>query len=260
MSYQNLLLEIEDQIALLTINRPKALNSLNPNTLDELSRMIAELDQNPAVKVVIITGAGPKAFVAGGDISVMQPLGPLQAREVARKAQQLFNAIEYSPKVMIAAINGFALGGGCELAMACDIRLAAVGAKLGQPEINLGIFPGWGGTQRLARLVGKGIAKQLMFTGDMVDAEQAERIGLVNQVVDAAELLPTARELAAKIAGKSQVPIRLIKEAVDKGLEMDIDKAYSYEAELFGLCFATEDQKEGMAAFLEKRQPVWKDK
>jgi len=257
MSYRNLLLDISDQIALLTINRPEALNSLNPQTLQELATMIAELQANSQVKVIIITGAGEKAFVAGGDIAVMQPLGPEQARQVAHQAQQLFNAIEFGPKVVIAAINGYALGGGCELAMACDIRIAAAGAKLGQPEVNLGIIPGWAGTQRLPRLVGKGKAKELMYTGDMVSAAEAERIGLVNRVVPGEELLEETRQLALKIAGKSQSAIRLIKQAVDNGLEMDINRAFSYEADLFGLCFATNDQKEGMLAFLEKRRPVW---
>ena len=260
MPYQNLLLQITNQVALLTINRPQALNALNPATLTELTQAISDLENNPQVKVVIITGAGGKAFVAGGDIAVMQSLGPMEAREVARQAQKLFNAIEYSPKVMIAAINGYALGGGCELAMACDIRIAAETSKLGQPEINLGIIPGWAGTQRLPRLVGKGKAKQLMFTGDMVNAAEAERIGLVNQVVPAQQLLAVAQAMAEKIAGKSQVVIRLIKEAVDNGMEMDVDKAFAYEADLFALCFATADQKEGMSAFLEKRPANWLDK
>ncbi len=260
MPYENLLLEISNHVALLTINRPQALNTLNPATLSELVQAIVEVEINPQVKVVIITGAGEKAFVAGGDISVMQPLGPLEARDVARQAQKLFNSIEYSPKVMIAAINGYALGGGCVLAMACDIRIAAKNAKLGQPEVNLGIIPGWSGTQRLPRLVGKGKAKQLMFTGDMIAATEAERIGLVDQVVAQPELLAVAQTMAEKIAAKSQITVRLIKEAVDNGMEMDIDKAFAYEADLFALCFSTHDQKEGMAAFLEKRPAVWKDR
>lgn len=260
MNYRNLLLNIENHVALLTINRPKSLNSLSPETLDEMTKMIEELEHNQEVKVIIITGAGKKAFVAGGDVAAMQPLGPLAARDVARKAQQLFNSIEFSAKVMIAAINGYALGGGCELAMACDLRLAANGAKLGQPEVNLGIIPGWAGTQRLPRLVGKAKAKEMMYTGDMVSAQEAEKIGLINRVVATDELLTTVRQLARKIADKPQIAIRLIKEAVDNGLEMEINKAFTYEAELFGLCFATEDQKEGMAAFLEKRKAVWQDR
>lgn len=260
MAYQNLLLEIEDQIALLTINRPKALNSINLATMDELSVAIAELQKNPDVKVIILTGAGEKAFVAGGDISAMQPLGPLEARKVAQQAQQLFNDIEYGAKVVIGAINGYALGGGCELAMACDIRIASDNARFGQPEINLGIIPGWAGTQRLPRLVGKGRAKELMLTGDMVSAAEAVPLGLANQVVPQDELIDTAKQLAAKIASKPQVAVRLIKEAVNNGMEMDSHKAFAYEAELFGLCFSTEDQKEGMGAFLEKRQAEWKDR
>ncbi|WP_303721663.1 enoyl-CoA hydratase-related protein [Malonomonas rubra] len=260
MTYANLLLEIENQVALLTINRPKALNSLNPQTLDELSQAIAALQENPEVKVIIITGAGEKAFVAGGDISVMQPLNPLEARQVARQAQQVFNNIEYGAKVVIGAINGYALGGGCELAMACDIRIASDNAKFGQPEINLGIIPGWAGTQRLPRLIGKGKAKELMFTGEMINAAEAVQLGLANHAVPQADLLKTAKQMAEKIAAKPQVAVRLVKEAVDKGIEMESQKAFAYEAELFGLCFSTEDQKEGMDAFLEKRPPVWKNR
>lgn len=259
MPYQNLILEETGNVTTLTINRPKALNSLNPETLQELETAFICLNNDENVKVIIITGSGEKAFVAGGDISAMQPLSPLQARAVARQAQALFNLIEYSPKIVIAAINGYALGGGCELALACDIRLAADNAKLGQPEINLGIIPGWAGTQRLPRLVGKGKAKEMMLTGDMVRAEEAEKIGLVNRSVAADVLMNTALEMAQKIAAKPQVAVRLIKEAVDNGMEMPVDKAIDYEAELFGLCFATKDQKEGMAAFLEKRQAEWKD-
>lgn len=254
----NLIVEIEDTVALLTINRPKALNSLNTQTLEDLSRTIGELEDNPQIHVVIITGSGDKAFVAGGDIGGMQPLDALAARKVANQAQQLFNRIEYGSKVYIAAINGYALGGGCELAMACDIRLAADSAQLGQPEINLGIIPGWGGTQRLTRLVGKGTAKLLMFTGERVTADKALAIGLVDEVVPAAELLARGKKLAQTIAAKPQIAIRLIKEAVDNGVEMDVNRGLAYEADLFGLCFSTADQKEGMQAFLEKRQAVWR--
>lgn len=259
MNYKNLIVEIENQIALITIDNPKTLNSLSLVTMDALLQLIADLQENPEVKVIILTGAGEKAFVAGGDIAAMQPLGPFEARAVAQKAQRLFNNIEHGKKIVIGAINGYALGGGCELAMACDIRIAADNAKFGQPEIKLGIIPGWAGTQRLPRLIGKAKAKELMFTGDMISAEEALRLGLANQVVPQGELLSAAREMAEKIAAKPQAAIRMIKEAVDNGLEMDISRAYAYEAELFGLCFATADQKEGMGAFLEKRTPEWKD-
>jgi enoyl-CoA hydratase len=206
----------------------------------------------------VLTGAGEKAFVAGGDISVMQPLGPLEAARIARQAQQLFARIESFPKTVIAAINGYALGGGCQLAMACDIRIAADSARLGQPEINLGIIPGWGGTQRLPRLVGRGKAKQMMLTGEMVSAAEALQIGLVEQVVAADRLLEAATEMADMIADKPQIAVQLIRKAVDNGLDMPLDKAIDYEADIFGLCFATEDQKEGMSAFLEKRGACWK--
>ena len=258
MDYENLQINIEGQVALLRINRPAALNALNPQTLEELDRAFTLLANNDQVRAVVITGAGKKAFVAGGDISVMQPLGALEASRVARQAQQLFAKIETFPKTVIAAINGYALGGGCELAMACDIRIAAESARLGQPEINLGIIPGWGGTQRLPRLVGRGKAKQLMLTGEMVTAAEALQIGLVEQVVTADQLLETATQMAQKIADKPQVAVQLIRKAVDNGLDMPLDKAIDYEADLFGLCFATEDQKEGMTAFLEKRSACWK--
>jgi len=257
MNYENLLLTITEPLALITINRPAALNALNPQTLADLDLALNNLENNDRVHALVLTGAGEKAFVAGGDISVMQPLGPLEASRVARQAQRLFARIESFPKTIIAAINGYALGGGCELAMACDIRIAADTARLGQPEINLGIIPGWGGTQRLPRLVGPGKAKQMMLTGEMVTAAEAEKIGLVEQVVAADQLLHTATEMARKIAEKPQVAVQLIRKAVDNGLDMPLDKAIDYEADIFGLCFATEDQKEGMAAFLEKRGASW---
>jgi len=254
-----LLIENQDGVALVTVNRPKALNSLNQPLLAALHDFILGVENDASVRVVILTGAGEKAFVAGGDIAVMQPLGPLAARDMALQAQAVFNAIEACSKPVIAAINGYALGGGCELAMACDIRIASDAAKLGQPEINLGIIPGWQGTQRLPRLVGKGRAKELIFTGNMVSAEEACRIGLVNQVVPAGELIQSAREMAGQMAGKSLAALRLAKEAIGNGLEMESTKAYRYEADLFGLCFSTADQKEGMGAFLEKRKPQFKD-
>jgi len=259
VDFRNLLLDTKERVAVLTVNRPAALNALDPDTIRELGTALRQLEEDRDVHVVVLTGAGDKAFIAGGDISVMVSLGPLEAREAARSAQKLFCQIEKMPKVVIAAINGYALGGGCELAMACDIRLAAESAKIGQPEVNLGIIPGWAGTQRLPRLVGKGVAKQMLLTGEMISARRAQAIGLVNEVYPDDELLSAARELAVRIAAKPQVAVRLIKEAVDNGLEMSSERAFEYEADLFGLCFATEDQKEGMNAFLQKRPPVWKN-
>ena len=248
-----------DAVALITINRPQALNALDQLTLQQLDAAISVIEDDPHIKVAIITGSGSKAFVAGGDDSVMQPLDPLEARRMAVDVQELLNKIEYGNTVFIAAINGYALGGGCELALACDIRIAADSAQLGQPEVNLGIIPGWGGTQRLPRLVGSSRAKHLMSTGERISAAQAAQIGLVNEVVAATELLARAQELAQTIASKPKMALQLIKEAVNNGLEMDMNRAFGYEADLFGLCFATADQKEGMLAFLEKRQPKWRD-
>ncbi|WP_020675971.1 enoyl-CoA hydratase-related protein [Geopsychrobacter electrodiphilus] len=260
MKYDNLQLSTKNRVAQIVINRPTALNALNPATLKDLDLAFKALSEDDNVHVVILTGAGEKAFVAGGDISVMQPLDSQTASRVARLAQRLFADIESFPKTVIAAINGYALGGGCELALACDVRIAAETARLGQPEINLGIIPGWGGTQRLPRLVGPGKAKQMMLTGEMVTAAEALQIGLVEQVVAADQLLESAQTLAEKIASKPQIAVQLIRKAVNNGLDMPLDKAIEYEADLFGLCFATEDQKEGMAAFLEKRSAQWKNR
>ena len=258
MDYANLLIEVADGVAVVTINRPAALNALNAAVLHELSAAIEELKKDAAVACVILTGSGSKAFVAGADIAAMQPLDAVTAASFARLGHGVLSAIETCPKPVIAAVNGFALGGGCELAMACDIRIASESARFGQPEVNLGVIPGFGGTLRLARLVGKGRAKELIFTGDMIDAQEAYRIGLANKVVAAEELLPTARKMALKIATKGPIAVRYAKESVDAGLEMDIDRAARFEADLFGLCFATADQKEGMLAFLEKRPAQFK--
>jgi enoyl-CoA hydratase len=253
MEFDNLLIEKSDGVATVTVNRPKALNALNEETLRELLCCFQGLENNTEVKAVILTGAGEKAFVAGADIAFMKDLEAVAAREFALLGQKVMNTIEQLAKPVIAAVNGFALGGGCELALACDIRLASANARFGQPEVNLGVIPGFAGTQRLPRLVGKGRAKEILFTGDMVAADEAFRIGLVNRVTSPEELLPAARKLAQKIAGKGQVAIALCKDAVNNGLEMESDKACRYEADQFALCFATADQKEGMSAFLEKR-------
>jgi enoyl-CoA hydratase len=258
MSYENLVLEKEGAVAVVTINRPKALNALNAATLEDLDKAFGELGADDSVSVVILTGAGEKAFVAGADISFMKDLNAVQARGFALLGQAVFNKIENLPQPVIAAVNGFALGGGCELAMSCDIRIASENAKFGQPEVNLGVPPGFAGTQRLPRLVGKGRAKELIYTADMIGAEEAYRIGLVNKVCPPAELMDAARTMAAKIASKGQIAIRLSKSAVNQGLEMDSARGMAYEAEVFGLVFATEDQKEGMSAFLEKRKAEFK--
>jgi enoyl-CoA hydratase len=253
MDFDNLLVENNDGIVTVTVNRPRALNALDDGTLKELLCCFRELENDQAAKVVLLTGGGEKAFVAGADIAAMQPLDAGVAREFARLGHRLMQTIEKLPKPVIAAVNGFALGGGCELALACDLRLASENAKFGQPEVNLGVIPGFGGTQRLARIVGKGRAMELVLSGDMIDAKEAWRIGLVNRVTSREELLAEATGLARKILQKGPFAVRLAKEAISAGLEMDLDRACSQEADLFALCFAGEDQKEGMQAFLEKR-------
>lgn len=258
MDYQFLLLAIEGGVATVTINRPKALNALNAVVLQELTDVFTALAKDESLRAVILTGAGGKAFVAGADIASMADLSPLQAREFGVLGQNLMQMIEDFPRPVIAAIDGFALGGGCELAMSCDIRLASESAKFGQPEVNLGVIPGFAGTQRLPRLVGKGIAKELLYTGDIINAAEALRIGLVNKVVENGKLLEAAQEMASKIAKKGPLAVQLCKVAVNNGLEMDVEKGCAYEADLFALCFASEDQSEGMKAFLEKRAAQFK--
>ncbi len=253
MTFENLLYDCSDGIATVTVNRPKALNALNEATLKELLCLFTGLKDEAAVKVVILTGAGEKAFVAGADIAEMQPIDAVTGRQFALLGHQLAATIEDLPKPVIAAVNGFALGGGCELALCCDIRLASENARFGQPEVNLGVIPGFGGTQRLPRLIGKGLACELLMTGDMINAAEAYRIGLANKVLPAAELLPAAGKLAVKIASKGPIAVSFVKSALRDGLETDLTRACSHEADLFGLCFATADQKEGMLAFLEKR-------
>lgn len=260
MALENLLFEITEGIATITVNRPKAMNAMTMATLEELEVVVAEIARNPDIRAAILTGAGTKAFVAGADIAVMRDMTPMKARNLAIMAHRIYAAIEQSPKPFIAAVNGYALGGGCELAMACDIRIASETAKFGQPEINIGILPGFGGTQRLPRLVGKGRALEIILTGEMLDAREAFRIGLANRVVAQEELMEEAQILARKIAAKGLVAIRLCKDAVNNGLEMDLTKGCAYELELFACSFSTNDQKEGMGAFLEKRSAVFLDR
>jgi enoyl-CoA hydratase len=258
MSFENLLIAREGSSAILTVNRPKVLNALNTQTLDELRRAILELTHDEAIRAVVLTGAGEKSFVAGADINELAVQSPTGGRELALRGQHVLDLIEHMGKPVIAAINGYALGGGCELAMACTIRIAADTARLGQPEINLGIIPGYAGTQRLARIVGKGRALELLLSGDQISAQEAHRLGLVNRVVPAAELMAEARKLAATLASKAPIAIRYILEAVHKGLEMPFAQAQIFEATLFGLVASTDDMREGTAAFLQKRKPAFK--
>jgi enoyl-CoA hydratase len=256
--FENLLLAREGAVALVTVNRPQVLNALNTQTLDELHDAMRQLQQDAAVRVVILTGTGEKSFVAGADINELATQKPADGREHARHGQRVFDLIEHLGKPVIAAINGFALGGGCELAMACTLRLASASARFGQPEVNLGLLPGFAGTQRLARLVGKGVALDLLLTGRQIDADEAQRIGLVNRVVPAADLLAAARDMAATLAAKPPVAVRYILEAVNRGLEMSLAHAEAFEATLFGLVASTADMREGTRAFLDKRTPVFK--
>lgn len=255
MEYNNILIEKDGPLATVTINRPKVLNALNYETLEELKRCFELIAEDRSIRVVILTGAGEKSFVAGADISFMRGLSPLKARTFATLGQEVMNTIEQIDTPVIAAVNGFALGGGCELALACDIRIASENARFGQPEVNLGVVPGFGGTQRLPRLVGKGYACELLFSGDIIDAAEAARICLVNRVVPQDQLLETCRQLAGRICLRGPVAVRLCKDAVNNGLEMDLARACRYEADLFAMCFASRQQQEGMSAFLDKRQP-----
>jgi len=247
------LAELSGKILTVTVNRPEKLNALNAEVVEGLRAAFHDAKGNPGVGAVILTGAGEKAFVAGADISGFPQLAPLSARDFARKGQAVFDLIETLGKPVIAAVNGFALGGGCELAMACSMRIASRTARFGQPEVALGLIPGYGGTQRLPRLVGKGRALEMILTGDPIGAEEAWRIGLVNRVVEPAELMPTATAILEKILSRAPVAVRYSLEAVHHGLEMPLEKGLQFEATLFGLCSATEDMKEGVAAFLGKR-------
>ena len=260
MAFENLVVERDGAVLIVTINRPDKLNALNRATLSELDRAMADAGADDSVRVAIVTGAGEKAFVAGADIKELSSLSPVEAREHARTGQAVCDRIESLGKPVIAAVNGFALGGGCELAMACTIRLAADNAKFGQPEINLGLIPGFAGSQRLPRIVGKGRALELLLTGNQIGADEAWRIGLVNRVVPAAQLLSEARTLAQTLASKAPVAVRYILDAVHGGLGMSFADAEAHEAAFFGLVYSTDDMREGTRAFLEKRKPEFRGK
>ena len=249
----NVLYEVKGNIAVITINRPEALNALNLDVLAELKQAAIEADKDPEVYVIIITGAG-RSFVAGADIAQMKDLTPDEARAFGDFGNMVFSKIESLTKPVIAAINGFALGGGCELASACDIRIAGEKAKFGQPEVGLGITPGFGGTQRLPRIVGLSKAKELIFTAQTIGAEEALKIGLVSQVVPGEELMNTALELAGAIAKQAQIAVRQSKAAINRGMQCDIGTGLAFEAQAFGLCFSTEDQKDAMTAFVNKEK------
>lgn len=253
-TYENLLLEEENGIAVVTLNRPKALNALNSALMGEIAAVFDELYKKAGVKIIILTGAGEKSFVAGADIKEMRLLNIEEGKNWAQTSEQTFLAIEQGPKPVIAAINGYALGGGCEIAMACDIRIAAQNAKFGQPEVGLGIIPGFGGTQRLPRLVGAGMAKYMIYTAEMISAEEALRIGLVQKVVPQNELLAQAKKTAETIMSKSQSAVRFAKDAINRGPEMSMSNAMQYEALYFGTCFGSEDQPIGMNAFVNKEK------
>ena len=257
MTFENLKFDRVDAVAVITFNRPKVLNALNAHTLTELSAAIAACKDDPGVRVVVLTGEGEKAFVAGADINELAVQTPVQGKQTAARGQKIFDSIEQLGKPVIAAINGFALGGGCELAMACTIRIAADTARLGQPEINLGIIPGYAGSQRLPRLVGRGVALEMLLTGDMVSAQRAYEIGLVNRVVPAAELLGETMKLAHTLASKAPIAVRYILEAVHQGLEGPLAAGQFIETALFGTIAASDDMKEGTKAFLEKRKAAW---
>ncbi len=249
-----ILTETRGETLLITINRPDVLNALNAQTMSELEEALRSVKDDSNVGGVIITGAGPKSFVAGADIKELAQQDPVGAKEFSVKSQEILHFLEHFPKPIIAAINGFCLGGGCELAMACHMRVASESARFGQPEVNLGIMPGNGGTQRLPRLVGKGVALELILTGNMIDAREAHRIGLANKVFLPDELLAGAEAILNTIYEKGPVAVKLCIEAVNHGLELTLDEAIQLEANLFGLCFSTEDMKEGTAAFVEKRK------
>ena len=257
MSFANLLVERDGHVAVVTVNRPTKLNALDNATFAELMQCFTELGSDDAVGAVILTGAGEKAFIAGADIEMLSKQGVVDGKANAQVGQRFTELLEATPKPVIAAVNGFALGGGLEMALACDVRLASRTAKLGLPEVSLGILPGYGGTQRLPRLVGTGVALQMILTGDIVTAEEAHRVGLVNSVHEPAELMPAAKAMAQKMVSRGRLALAHAKQAVRRGLQMPLADALALEADLFGIMSSTEEMKEGMAAFLQKRKPTW---
>jgi enoyl-CoA hydratase len=260
MPYQNLIFDKKDRIGTVIFNRPKLLNALNRQTMDELSALLTEARDDRDIHVLILTGAGDKAFIAGADINELARLTPMTGPETSLHGQAVLHKLETLGKPSIAAVNGFALGGGCEMALACSIRLASRIAKFGQPEVKLGIIPGYGGTQRLARLCGKGVAHELCLSGEMISAEEAQRIGLVNHIYEPQELMPAAQSLAKKIASNAPLAVQITMEAIERGQEMPLEQGLFLEASLFGMSCATEDMREGTQAFLEKRPPQFQGK
>ena len=258
MTFENILVEKKNAIAYVTVNRPKVLNALNMATMDELRAAFHDIKSDAAIRVVILTGAGEKAFIAGADIGELATHDAVSGKEYTHRGQNVLNLVENLGKPVIACINGFALGGGCEIAMACTMRLASDHAKLGQPEVKLGIIPGYGGTQRLPRLVGKGLAMQLVLTGEMIPAQEAHRMGLVNEVTAPGDLIPRAEAIAAKIIANAPLAVQYAMEAVNKGMEMTLSAGLYLEAVLFSVACSSEDKKEGTTAFLEKRPAVFK--
>jgi enoyl-CoA hydratase/carnithine racemase len=260
MAYENLLYEKRDGIAFITFNRPKVLNALNRKTVEELRDVLVEARDDASVRVLVLTGAGEKSFVAGADIGELAQRTAVDGKDFSLFGQGVFRLLETMGKPSICAINGFALGGGCELALSCTIRIASKNAKLGQPEVKLGIIPGYGGSQRLARLCGKGVAHELCLTGEMITAEEAQRVGLVNRIYEPAELLPAAEAMAKKIIANAPLAVKYTMEAIERGIGMPQEEGLFLEATLFGLSCATEDMREGTKAFLEKRPAQFKGK
>jgi enoyl-CoA hydratase len=258
LSYQDIIVEKLENVGRITVNRPDRMNAVSRRTLEEMETALKEFKKDEAIRVVILTGAGDKAFSAGADLKdgvFSTETDPVRGAKLARMGQDFTEMLEKYEKPVIAAVNGLALGGGCEIALACDLIVASENAQFGQTEINVGLIPGWGGTQRLPRLIGRNKAKELIFTGDRISATEAERIGIVNRVVPLAKLPEAALDLARKIASKSPIMLRLAKQAINRGIEMDLKSGLAEEVKAFRVCFTTQDYREGLTAFLEKRQP-----